>query len=568
MFKDRRLTFGLQQLLIAVALCGAYLLLRSVSMVYCAYWTPQVALWFCAAFLLPRRFWPALLISNLVSAAPVAYACFDQYGWSGSLLHLIPLSGLAMLVVWPLRAHLPGTVSGRGVIESVTAKHIVTLLGCMFAFAVLTAADSTLQYILTFKPGQDGPALVRLWAPRFLLGTYLGCLTVVPLALAIHEAIRQANSWRDFARQMGRSRLLLEGVVLGLAGVGLLTAMGAGVAGDMWRPAARMALFLPVAWMAVRYGWQGAAVGGAAASIGILLSMPAQYDAGVINAQNFMAILVTVLLPLGAKINWLNEQERQLATDHRQVRQAARHEIYQGELRLRRGMEMQGQAHDYIKEGYGRLLERVRDVLPENELHYFRTLLVLVQRFTSTVHESFLPSPWQWPRLGLPIALWSGAIAETLEECGIVFDGHVSERVNLLTPGAQWTLYRLACEAVAYTLMQSPATPCIRLYVRVVMVGPKRNIPWTVLIVAGEPEPPTAPPLLIALPKSSHLLLSRLGAMGLDLAGMRDRASLYQGRLRSNKRQQRISVSLLDAQDGNLDVEYPANKARRAVYAA
>jgi len=86
--------------------------------------------------------------------------------------------------------------------------------------------------------------------------------------------------------------------------------------------------------------------------------------------------------------------------------------------------------------------------------------------------------------------------------------------------------------------------------------------------VAGEPEPPTAPPLLIALPKSSHLLLSRLGAMGLDLAGMRDRASLYQGRLRSNKRQQRISVSLLDAQDGNLDVEYPANKARRAVYAA
>ena len=568
MLKRIGLTPWLQQLVIAVAFGGAYLLVRSVSLAYFAHWMPQAGIWLGGVLLLPRRFWPALLVANVVALIPGAYACFDQYGWSGSLLHLIPISAFAMWATWPLRAHLPGTVSGKRVLESITAKHMVALLSCIFAFALLTAADGTWQYSLTFLPGQNAPALIRLWAPRYLLGNYLGCLTVVPLALAIHQAIRQSESWSDLARQMGRSRLLLEGVVLGLACVGLLTAMGAGMAGDMWRQGARMALFLPVAWMAVRYGWQGAAVGGTAASIGIMLSMPAQYDPGVINAQNFMAIFLTVLLPLGAKINWLNVQERQLATDHVQIRQAARHEIYQGELRLRRGMEMQGQAHDYIKEGYGRLLERVRDVLPENELHYFRTLQLLVQRFTATVHESFLPSPWQWPRLGLPIALWSGAIAETLEECGIVFDGHVSERVNLLTPGAQWTLYRLACEAVAYTLMQSPATPCIRLYVRVVMVGPKRNIPWTMLIVAGEPEPPTAPPLLIALPKSSHLLLSRLGAMGLDLAGMRDRASLYQGRLRSNKRRQRISVSLLDAPDGNLDVGYPANKARRAVYAA
>jgi hypothetical protein len=88
------------------------------------------------------------------------------------------------------------------------------------------------------------------------------------------------------------------------------------------------------------------------------------------------------------------------------------------------------------------------------------------------------------------------------------------------------------------------------------------------LVVAGEPEPPTAQPLLIALPKSSHLLLSRLGAMGLDLAGMRDRASLYQGRLRSNKRRQRISVSLLDTPDVKLDAGFAANKGRRAVSVA
>ena len=568
MLKRIGLTPWPQQLVIVVAFCGAYLLLRSVSLVYYGYWMPQAGIWLAGVLLLPRRFWAALLVTNLVAFIPVAYACFDQYGWSGSLLHLIPTSAFAMVVAWPLRAHLPGTVSGKWVLESITAKHMAALLGCTFAFALLSAADSTLQLILTFQPEDNGPAWVWLWAPRYLLGTYLGCLTVGPLALAIHQAVRRADSWRDLGRQMGSSRLLLEGVVLGLACVGLLTAMGVGVAGDIWRQAARMALFLPVAWMAVRYGWQGAAVGGTAASVGILLSMPAHYDPGVISAQNFMAIFLTVLLPLGAKINWLNEQERQLASDHVQVRQAARHEIYQGELRLRRGMEMQGQAHDYIKEGYGRLLERVRDVLPENELHYFRTLLLLVQRFTSSVQESFLPSPWQWPRLGLPTALWGGAIAETMEECGIVFDGHVSERVNLLTPGAQWTLYRLACEAVAYTLMQSPATPCIRLYVRVVMVGPTRNIPWTMLVVAGEPEPPTAQPLLIALPKSSHLLLSRLGAMGLDLAGMRDRASLYQGRLRSNKRRQRISVSLLDTPDVKLDAGFAANKGRRAVSVA
>ena len=563
MLKDRRLTFGLQQLLIAIAFCAAHLLLRSVSL---HYWMPHYGLWFGGVLLLPRRFWPALLVSNIAAIAPVAYACFDQYGWIGSLLHLIPITAFAMMAMWPLRARLPGTVSGKSILELVTARQIVVLLGCFFTFTLLSSVDSTAQLILTLTP-QDDPRLVGVWSARFFLGSYLGCLILVPLALAIHEALRQADSWRGLVQRMGRSRLLLEGLVLGLACVGLLTAMGAGLAGDMWRQVARMALFLPVAWMAVRYGWQGAAVGGTAASIGIMLAMPAQYDPATIGAQTLMAFCLTLLLPLGAKINALNEQERQLASDHVQIQQAARHEIYQGELRLRRGMEMQGQAHEYIKEGYGRLLTRVRDVIPENEQHYFRTLQLLVERFTSSVQESFLPSPWQWQRLGLPIALKSGAIAETLEECGIAFDGHISERVNLLTPGVQWTLYRLACEAVAYTLMQAPATPSIRLYVRVVMVGPTR-IPWTMLVVTGEPEPPTAPPLLIALPKSSHLLLSRLGAMGLDLAGMRDRASLYQGRLRSNQREQRISVSLLDAPDGNLDVGYPANKARRAVYAA
>ncbi len=557
-----------QHLLVALLLCGAYLTVRHLSLIYFAHWMPQAGIWLAGVLLLPRRFWPTLLVANVTALIPGAYACFDQYGWGGSLLHLIPISAFAMAVAWPLRMRLPGAVSGKWVLESVTARHMVTLLGRILGFALLTAADGTWQYALTFLPGQNGPALIRLWAPRFVLGNYLGCLTVVPLALAIHQAIRQADSWSALLRQMGRSRLLLEGVVLGLSCVGLLTAIGAGVAGDMWRQAARMALFLPVAWMAVRYGWQGAAVGGTAASIGIMLSMPAQYDPGIINAQNFMSIFLSVLLPLGAKINSLNEQEQKLVTDHTQVRQAAQREIHQGELRLRRGMEMQGHANEYMQEGYDRLLERVRDVLPEKELHYFRTLLVLVRRFSSSVQESFLPAPWKWPRLGLLTALRAGAIADAMEEYGVTFDNHVSERVALLTPGAQWTLYRLACEAVAYTLMQSPATPCIRLHVRVGMVGPMRDIPWAMLTVVGEPEPPAAPPLLIALPQSSHLLLSRLGAMGLDLAGMRDRASLYQGRLRSNRRQQRVSVSLLDTPDIKPDALRAEDKKRRALYAA
>ena len=567
MLKGMRIPWQ-QQLLVAVFFCGAYLLVRHLSLVYFAHWMPQAGIWLGGVLLLPRRLWTALLLANVMALIPGAYACFGQYGWGGSLIHLIPISAFAMIVAWPLREHLPGAISGKYLLESVSAKHMVALLGCVFAFALLTAADGTWQYALTVLPGQNGPALIRLWAPRYVLGNYLGCLTVVPLALAVHEATRRADSWRSLLREMGHSRLLLEGVVLGLSCVGLLTAMGAGVAGDMWRQAARMALFLPVAWMAVRYGWQGAAVGGTAASIGIMLSMPAQYDPGIINAQNFMAIFLSVLLPLGAKINSLNEQEQKLATDHTQVRQAAQREIHQGELRLRRGMEMQGHANEYMQEGYDRLLERVRGVLPEKELHYFRTLLVLVRRFSSSVQESFLPAPWKWPRLGLLTALRAGAIADAMEEYGVTFDNHVSERVALLTPGAQWTLYRLACEAVAYTLMQSPATPCIRLQVRVAMVGPMRNIPWAMLTVVGEPEPPAAPPLLIALPKSSHLLLSRLGAMGLDLAGMRDRASLYQGRLRSNRRQQRVSVSLLDTPDIKPDSVYAEHKNRPTARAA
>ena len=64
----------------------------------------------------------------------------------------------------------------------------------------------------------------------------------------------------------------------------------------------RIAMFVPVAWLTLRHGWRGAAIGGAAASCAVALTSTIVRDPSVIQAQAIIAFAISTLLMLGTRL--------------------------------------------------------------------------------------------------------------------------------------------------------------------------------------------------------------------------------------------------------------------------
>lgn len=527
-----------RQLAVVAAYCAAYPFLRSAELMY---WLPVAGLRLSFVLLLPRRYWPALLLADTLSLTPAAYACIPQFGWTGALLHIFPVIAFAMLPVYWLRDYLPRLVSGKQG-SSITTTHMMPLLLCSAIFAVLVGIDSTLQYILTFQPGENSAALVKTWAPRYLLGGYLGCLIVTPLVIAVHGAIQRAGTWQALLRDMGRSRLLLEGVGLGVFALGLLTALSGNASAETERQIARLLMFAPVAWMTVRYGWRGAAVGGTAASVGIIVALPSIYDPGTILAQTFVAFALTMLLPVGERMDVLNAHRRQAQHALLRRQRAARRELVQTESRIRSTTQDLERIYDVLQTHYSDLIQRMGAWLPEGvEKRYRRHLITSKQQMfevTNRIH------PLQWQQQGLAVALRDGSIARGLEDAGFAYTARVPETVKALSPGVQLTLYRLACEAVAYQVAKAAPRQRIHLDVRVHRAGTGAWIALTVTQTPRVHDNVVLFPINTAQPKEA--LFARLGAQNLRPVDMRDMVEIYGGKLQVSPKRQRIQLSLWD----------------------
>lgn len=533
-----------RQLAVVAGYCALYALLHAMSLLY---WLPQAGLRLSFVLLLPRRYWPALLLADMLSLAPTAYACIPQFGWTGALLHIFPVVAFAMLPVQWLRGYLSSQVPGKQAAVSMIAPNMLLLLICAAVYAVFAATNSTFQFILTFQPGEDGVALVKTWAPRYLLGSYLGCLIVVPLVMAVHTAIQRAGAWKSLVRSMGRNRLLLEGAVLGVSALGLLTALSGSATADASRQIVRIVMFVPVAWMTARYGWRGAAVGGTAASAGIMLTLPSAYDSDAIIAQTFVAFALTILLPVGARMDVLNAHRRQAQHALARRQRAARRELVQTESRIRSTTQDLERIYDALQVHYSDLIQRMGAWLPEGvEKRYRRHLITSKQQMfevTNRIH------PLQWQQHGLAVALRDGSIARGLEDAGFAYTARVPETVKALSPGVQLTLYRLACEAVAYQVAKATPRQRIHLDVRVHRAAAGAWMALTVTLAPRVNDNVVLFPTRAAQPK--ELLFARLGAQNLRPADMRDMVEVYGGKLQVSPKRQRIQLTLWDRREGS-----------------
>jgi glucose-6-phosphate-specific signal transduction histidine kinase len=309
-----------------------------------------------------------------------------------------------------------------------------------------------------------------------------------------------------------------------------------GAAGEGARQAARMAMFLPVIFLAMRYGWHGAAVGGTASSIAVVLTMSPQHDLETLQSEIFISFAITAMMLFGARIAHLNAREQKDREGLQVALALAQRNVYLGEMQLQQTSQALERVRESVRSTFSLFLERMRVAAPLFDERTMRRRVVVAQEQLYRLSDTLYPLVWR--DHGLPTALREGAIARSLSECGMVYwcDVQRSEELKKLPQVMHITLYRLACEAIGLACAKDGSSS-IRLTLRGGSFGPRR---WAVLRVDRGCEPHRGENV------QREELLMRLPFHGLGVDAMRDRAGAFKGKLRIRKRPagDRLSIIL------------------------
>jgi glucose-6-phosphate-specific signal transduction histidine kinase len=386
--------------------------------------------------LTPYRFWPALFVGEAVSQVPMAVECAAQWGLTWALLKPIPGIIYSGPIIYYARerGHL---FAGKG------AVNIGVLLICALAVsAVMTANDALLMSTIVYPPGY-APIHYDHLAVQWLLGNFLGILTVVPTVLVVYQALLE-NGWRQTLHNVGESRVTFESACLTLPLLALLIWIGFSM--PHVRGIAQVAMFLPVVWLALRHGWQGAAIGGTAASLAVVTLIPENYDHATIQAEVIIAFAIATMLLVGARIGVLDRRAEKERADVRSALALAQRNLHMGEMQLRMTAQSLEQIRDTVKAGYVMMLGRLRHLQPAiDDGGYQRAALVAqdqLHRLADSLH------PVTWRERGLPAALSEGAVARILDEGGARYWCELRGSLRSLSTALHITIYRMVCEAI------------------------------------------------------------------------------------------------------------------------
>ncbi|MCX7512846.1 MASE1 domain-containing protein [Frateuria hangzhouensis] len=515
----------LQHIAVAVAYALVFALLREVSF---SHWFLFAGLRFGALLLVPYRYWPALLIGEAGPLAYTAIECAGQYGWLWGAFFMVPPMLFAMPVAaWCRRRH-------RLFPTRASTNINVFLLSTLVVSVIWTALNMATLSLMQLPPGEALPYQGEV-AGWYFVGFFLGILTVVPLVLLVREELLTAGL-RQLWSRFSESRLVMDTVCLLLPSLALLVWLASSGAGAASQEA-RVAMFLPVVLLSLRHGWRGAAVGGTAASIAVVLTMPKLYDNNTLHAQVFIAFTITTMMMLGGRIAVLHEREKRDKADAQLALAVAQRNIYLGEMQLRQTSFALEQMSGAIQASYTQLLGRLRCLMPgTDERSYYRQAAVTQHQMYRLADSLY---PLSWRERGLPAALREGSMPRALDEAGITYwcdihDAGLSE----LSTSIHMTLYRLACEAVALACAKRNVSG-IRMRLR---SGSFKGRRWAVLCVDSHVDYER-----LARVRWDELIPA-LGGSGLGVGALKDRATVFNGkvRVRSLADSNRISLILFE----------------------
>ncbi|PMQ03938.1 MULTISPECIES: MASE1 domain-containing protein [unclassified Dyella] len=513
----------IRQLGVVVAYAAGYALLREVSV---SHWNLVAGLRVLCLLLVPYRYWFAMGIGESIPLACLGWSYHERFGMLWAELVTVPPILLSAPVLAWFRRRSPVFKDG--------AVNVTTLMGSIMAAGVVSALANTGTYAVMILP--TGPTISAHLVLEYFLGSYLGALTLVPAVFAVLSWVgrTQAGAWPVIKRVVIDCAM---GVVPPLA---VLVWLASASHADEVVEVARMAMFLPVAWITLRRGWQGAAIGGLLASVAIELTMTVVRDPAVIQAQALIAFAVSSLIMLGARLSPKSElaaPEEIRGEDELRGFLLAQQGLYQEELRLRHVAESLDRLGQSMRDGQRRMMDRLRPVLPANmEQSYARHIDLTqleMQRLADTLH------PRAWREHGLVATFRNGPLLQASSlvgasyQCTLTGDG-----LNQLAPDVHMMLYRQACEVLVYMLAREPMRR-IRVHIR---GGSTHGRRWVVLrmtavraasVMRGKPVP------------EWRQLVSLLGTNGQGMATVRERVLIYGGVVHERESEQHLGVTLL-----------------------
>jgi len=350
------------------------------------------------------------------------------------------------------------------------------------------------------------------------------------------EAWRSTHAGERW-RPLWDSPLAMESAFALVPTLGLLVWMAAHATVQSSENAAQMAMFLPVVVLALRHGWQGAAVGGSLASVAVVLTMKGMDDAGAMQAETFIAFAISSMLLLGSRISVLNQRD---AVERIQVSEAlvlARRNINIGEARLRVAAEFLEQIREMIHVSYERTLSQIRQV-PTIDSRLYARQAATVQEQLFRLSDGLYPTGWR--DKDLLMTLRQGPLARALDEAGVSYWCDASGDFSSISRGLHLDLYRLVGECLTLTCEKLPPTH-IRVRLRVVR---RDNRTWVAVRMRAWTEAGQ-----VSAVRLNDVRL-RLGSAGLSWEAAEQRVRSYQGRLShdSSADGHRITAVLPDPQ--------------------
>lgn len=494
-----------------------------------SHWNLTAGLRMLCLLVVPYRYWPAMVLGEAVPLAIFGWQNHERFGvlWA-YLIAVPPLLLTAPVFAWCRRG--APIVGPNGVA-------ITAVMASILGGSVVSALVNTGTYAsMVLSPAEHAPPVSMHVVFEFFLGSYLGALTLAPPVLAW-------LSW-SHGRAAGTPRVwvtvlldCIKGVVPPLALLVWLAAVGDS---SELTDIARMAMFLPVAWLTLRHGWQGAAIGGLLASVAIELTLTVVHDPSMMQAQALISFAVSSLIMVGSRLGAKSTAAPAPdlpGDDKLRGFLLAQQGLYQEELRLRQVAESLDRLGQSMREGQRRMMDRLRPVLPASmEQTYARHLDLTqmeMQRLADTLH------PREWREHGLAATFRNGPLAQAAAlagagyRCTLTGDG-----LNELAPDVHLMLYRQACEVLVYMLARESLKQ-IHLHIRGGCTHGRR---WVVLRMTGTRHPPSGRSRPVP---EWRQLVSLLGTNGQGMATVHERAQIYGGTVHEREADTQLGVTLL-----------------------
>lgn len=393
-----------------------------------------------ALLLCPPRLWPYLFLGEYAYFAQMRYPMVEKYG----LAWVILASGSLMPTVASIvRLHRR--------MMTTTSQAWLLSVGAASAIAV-TSLNLILMHLLW--PTPDVPILTG--AARYIVGDFIGILTVAPLALLWAKRHTEPPWTRRFLAPSvaGLALMILIGVSTTLIPAESATA----------KTSLQLLMALPAIALTCLLGWRGAAV--AVPSLNLIIGLttpkpyPLAFDPTTFTTQMVMAIAGVALLLFGSRITHYYHRYRMRDDGERNAIKLARNSHIASEKGLReRALHLRK-----LGDGMDVYLKEVVSWLKLQGHHEIANVLLN----TATVHsrlfraQASMVYPAALDQLGLYVALQTGGVRECWELSNRVNRPRLEGDPCTLSKGLQLAAYRALNEAVSLLLENEPGQLMVR----------------------------------------------------------------------------------------------------------